>query len=95
MGGSCLCKWIVIWKSDNMCCWCNVLLYYMFYGRLCNFHNGLTKLCCVFIDSSLLVCFRGGNVLIVDFGTLRIESELQPKDVSLEVIICGTVFLLQ
>ncbi|KAK7492082.1 hypothetical protein BaRGS_00016746 [Batillaria attramentaria] len=27
---------------------------------------------------------RGGNVLIVDFGTLRIESELQPKDVSLE-----------
>ena len=29
--------------------------------------------------------FRGGNVLIVDFGTLRIESELQPKDVSLEV----------
>ena len=78
-----------------MCCWCNVLLYNMFYGRLCNFHNGLTKLCCIFIDSSLLVCFRGGNVLIVDFGTLRIESELQPKDVSLEVIICGTVFLLQ
>ncbi|XP_048240040.1 vacuolar protein sorting-associated protein 13A-like isoform X2 [Haliotis rufescens] len=27
---------------------------------------------------------RGGNVLIADFGTLRIESELQPKDVSLE-----------
>lgn len=35
-----------------------------------------------------LICFvhRGGNVLIVDFGTLRIESELQPKDVSLEVL---------
>ncbi|KAH9508957.1 hypothetical protein Btru_048396 [Bulinus truncatus] len=27
---------------------------------------------------------RGGNVLIIDLGTLRIESELQPKDVSLE-----------
>ncbi|KAK6170959.1 hypothetical protein SNE40_019236 [Patella caerulea] len=27
---------------------------------------------------------RGGNVLIVDFGKLQIESELQPKDVSLE-----------
>lgn len=25
-------------------------------------------------------------MLIVDFGTLRIESELQPKDVSLEVL---------
>ncbi|GFR60476.1 vacuolar protein sorting-associated protein 13A-like, partial [Elysia marginata] len=27
---------------------------------------------------------RGGNVLIIDLGTLTIESELQPKDVSLE-----------
>lgn len=27
---------------------------------------------------------RGGNVLVVDFGTLTLESELQPKDVSLE-----------
>ena len=30
-------------------------------------------------------CFRGGNVLVADFGTLRVDSELQPKDVSLEV----------
>ena len=26
MGGSCSCQWTVIWKSENMCCWCNVLL---------------------------------------------------------------------
>ena len=26
MGGSCLCERIVIWKSENMCCLCNVLL---------------------------------------------------------------------
>ena len=25
MGGGCSCQWTVIWKSENMCCWCNVL----------------------------------------------------------------------
>ncbi|KAL5009892.1 hypothetical protein ScPMuIL_012197 [Solemya velum] len=29
----------------------------------------------------------GGNVLVIDFGNLRVESELQPKDVSLEIFI--------
>jgi hypothetical protein len=28
---------------------------------------------------------RGGNVLVVDFGKLKVESELQPKNQNLEV----------
>ena len=29
----------VIWKSDSMCCWCNVVLQNTFYGRPCNFRS--------------------------------------------------------
>ena len=54
MGGSCLCKWIVIWKSRNMCCWRNVLLYNKFYGRPCHFCNGLMKLSCILHQVSCL-----------------------------------------
>ena len=27
MGDRCLCEWTVIWKSENIWCWCNVSLY--------------------------------------------------------------------
>ena len=40
--------------------------------------------CPVFI---VIVCFRGGNLIVVDFGKLKVESELQPKNVSLEVTV--------
>ena len=39
-----VCEWIVIWKSENMYCWCNVLLHNTYYGRPCHFRNGLIKL---------------------------------------------------
>ena len=29
--------------------------------------------------------YRGGNVVVIDFGKLKVESELQPKNLSLEV----------
>ena len=44
LGGSCLCQGIVIWKSENMCCWCDVLLYNTFDARPCHFHSVLIKL---------------------------------------------------
>ena len=28
---------------------------------------------------------RGGNVVVLDFGKLKVESELQPKNLSLQV----------
>ena len=46
-GGSCLCEWIVIWKSQTKRWGCNVLLYGTFYGRLCNLCNGLMKMSCI------------------------------------------------
>ena len=42
LGGSCLCNWTAIWKSENVCCRCNVLL--CNYTRPYNFCNGLIKL---------------------------------------------------
>ena len=44
-----LCLWIVIWKSENMCYWCNVLFLFQntFYVGSCNFCNGLIKLSCI------------------------------------------------
>ena len=44
------CEWTVIWKSENMCCQCNVLFHNQvmhFCGRPCNFCNGLIKLSCI------------------------------------------------
>ena len=40
---------IVIWKSENMCYWCNVLflLQNRFDVRSCHFCNGLIKLSCI------------------------------------------------
>ena len=48
-GRQLLCLLIVIWKSENMCYWRNVLflLQNTFYVRSCNFCNGLIKLCCI------------------------------------------------
>ena len=31
------------WKSENTCCWCNVLLYNQFCGRPWNFCNGFIE----------------------------------------------------
>ena len=46
-GGICLCEWTAVWKNENMCRQCNVLLHNTFYGRPNHFRSGLIKLSCI------------------------------------------------
>ena len=64
MGGSCLCEWILIWKSESLSQLCNVLFYNMFYGSPCNLcNNGSIKLSCIMcvhINACVCVCWGEG-----------------------------------
>ena len=45
--------WVhLIWKTENMGHWCNVLLYDRFYGRPSHFDNGFINLSCILYQTT-------------------------------------------